>query len=144
MINMNGPDLIYCYIAFSPSAVYSLLRPKSLCLWGYLQRRGFWCIYVCTCNCSNSAKKKRRAPLTQKETAHAYSSVVWFSTASKSVVLKLQCLKTRDHATDVVRHLGTSCSFSTCFCLPFTLRGGRRVKIAVTQMMKRYYRMKRY
>ncbi len=95
---------------------------------------------MCLCNRSNSAKKKRRAPLTQKETAHAYRSVVRVSTASKSVVLKLQCLKTHDYATDVVCHLGTSCLFSTCFCLPFTLRGGRRVKIAVTQMMKSYYR----
>ncbi len=29
---------------------------------------------------------------------------------------------------------------SICFCLPFTPRGGRRIKIAVTQMMKIYYR----
>ncbi len=59
----------------------------------------------------------------------------------KSFVLKLQCLKTRDHATDVVPRLGTSSSFcpggwsfSTCFCLPFTPRGGQRIKIAVTKI----------
>ncbi len=29
---------------------------------------------------------------------------------------------------------------SPCFCLPFTPRGGWRIKITVTQIMKRYYR----
>ncbi len=67
---------------------------------------------MCLCNCSKSGKKKKRAPLTQKETAHAYSSVVCLN-SFKSVVLELQCLETRDHAnvTDVVRHLGTSSLF---------------------------------
>ncbi len=52
----------------------------------------------------------------------------------------------RDHATDVVPRLGTSSwfcpggSFYTCFCLPFTPRGGRRIKIYVTQIMKMYNR----
>ncbi len=59
---------------------------------------------MCLCNCSKSAKKKRRAPLTQKEMAHAYMSVFCFN-GLKSVVLKLQCLKTRVHATDVVSRL---------------------------------------
>ncbi len=99
-------------------------------------KRGFWHVKVCLCNCSKSAKK--RAPLTQKETAHAYMSVVCFNG------LKSQCLKTRDHATDpsfrnellvvswlVVLHL---------LLPPFTPRGGRRIKITVNQMKKRYYR----
>ncbi len=44
----------------------------------------------------------------------------------------------RDHVTDVVPRLGTSSWFCPgwSFCLPFTSRGGRRIKIAVTQMMK--------
>ncbi len=47
----------------------------------------------------------------------------------------------RDHATDVVPRLGTSSWFCPAwFCLPFMPRGGRRIKIAVTQMMKKYYR----
>ncbi len=60
-----------------------------------------------------------------------YSSVVWVSTAQYQF-LQLQCLKTRDHATDVVPRLGTSSSLCPgWFCLSFTLRGGRRIKIAV-------------
>ncbi len=93
------------------------------------------CVYVIV----QSRQKRKSAPLTQKETAHAYSSVVCYN-GLKSVVLKLQCLKTRDHATDVVPRLVTSswlCHGS--FCLSFTPRGERRIKIAVTQMIKRYY-----
>ncbi len=95
------------------------------------------CVYEDTCNDGDSdaykcvhvivqsRQKKKRVPLTQKETAHAYSCCLIFN-ALKSVVLKLQCLKTRDHATDVVPRLGTSSSlcpgwsFSTCFCLLLT------------------------
>ncbi len=85
--------------------------------------------------------QKIKSALLHTETVHAYNvrSVVCVSTA-QSVVLKLQCLKTRDHATDVVPRLGTSWSFSTCFCLSFTPRGGWHVKIAVAHIMKRYYR----
>ncbi len=47
-----------------------------------------------------------------------------FFNGLKSVVLKLQCLKTRDHATDVVPRLVTS--FSLCpgwwFCISFSPR----------------------
>ncbi len=92
---------------------------------------------MCLCNCSKSAKKRNRASLTQKETVCCLSF-----NGLKSVVLKLQCLQTRVHATDVVPRLGTSSSLCPCwsFCVPFTPCGGRRIKIAVTQMMKRYYR----
>ncbi len=59
--------------------------------------------------------------------------------------LKIGCfktavLKTRDHATDVVPRLVTSsslCPGSVSRHVPWG--GGRRIKIAVTQMMKRFY-----
>ncbi len=63
----------------------------------------------------------------------------------KSACIKLQCFKKRIHATDVVPRLGTCSSFcplwsfSTWFCLSFTPPWWR-VKIAITQIMKRYYR----
>ncbi len=80
-LKSGSNTLLHCVFS-----IYRLLALKSLCLWGYLPRRGFWCIYVCSCNRSKSAKKKRRAPLTQKETAHAYSCCLSFN--------KIGCFKT--------------------------------------------------
>ncbi len=94
-------------------------------------------LHMCLCNCSKTAKKKRRALLTQKETTHAYSSVIEF-----------QRLKIGRFKTAVLKNAWACyrCSLVTsswfcpgCFCLSFTSRGGQRIKIAVTQMIKRYY-----
>ncbi len=94
------------------------------------------CVYVIV---QSRRKKKKHVPLTQKETAHAYSSVVEFQR------LKIGCFKTAvlKNAWPCDRCI---LSFSNellvlwSFCLSFTPRGERRIKIAVTQIMKRYYR----
>ncbi len=59
----------------------------------------------------------------------------------KSVVLKLQFLKTCDHASDAVPRLGMSSWFCPgwSFCLLVAPHGGWRIKIAVTSIMKMYY-----
>ncbi len=63
----TGSNISTVTYAFSLSAVFSLLRPKSLCLWGYLQRQGFWRIYVCSCNRSKANKAEKSASLTQTQ-----------------------------------------------------------------------------
>ncbi len=110
-------------------------------LWCFYQLFGlsFWCL--CLCNRSKPIKrqKKARSSHTETETAHAYSCLCF--NGLKSVVLKLLCLKTRVHATDVVPRLGTSslfcrvgsCSYSEPPASVSTLH-------AVIQMMKKYYR----
>ncbi len=100
---------------------------------------------MCLCNCSKQIKRKKHASLTQtqRRRTHITFCCLCFN-GLKSVCIKLQCFKMRVHATDVtlVPLLGTStwfCPGCWSFCLPFTSRGGRRIKIAVTQMMKRHY-----
>ncbi len=66
------------------------------------------CVYVIVQ--SRRKRKRKSAPLTQKET-----HIGLCFNGLKSVVLKLQCLKTRDHATDVAPGFvlaGRSVSFS--------------------------------
>ncbi len=100
------------------------------------------CVYVIF----QSRQKRKGAILSHRKRRHTHIGLLFVLCFNglKSVVLKLQCLNTRDHAnvTDVVRHLGTSSSLCPgwSFCLSFTPRGGRCIKTAVTQMMKRYYR----
>ncbi len=118
------------------SAVYSLLRPKSLCLWGYLQRQGFLRIQVCLCNRSKPIKrqKKKRGPLTQKQRRRTHIALLFVFQR-----LKIGCFKTAVHATDVVPRLGMSslfcrvgsCSYSEPPASVSTLH-------AVIQMMKKY------
>ncbi len=125
--------------------LFSLLRPKALCLWGYLQRQGLWRIYVCLCNRSKPIKRQKknaRSSHTETETAHCSSQkqkqlgCLCFNSL-KSLVLKLQCLKMRVHATDVVPRL-------VLVVLHLVLSPLHvpwwHVKIAVIQMMKKYYR----
>ncbi len=104
----SGSNIVTVTYAFSLSDVYSLLRPKSLCL-RILAKMGIL-IQVCLCNCSKLAKKKKLAPLTQKETAHAFR-LNRHMHSLKSVVLKRQCLKTCEHTTNVVPRLVTSSWF---------------------------------
>ncbi len=74
------------------SAVYSLLRPKSLCLWGYLQRQGFLRIQVCLCNRSKPIKRqKKRAPLTQKQRRRMHITLALLFVFQR---LKIGCFKT--------------------------------------------------
>ncbi len=70
--------------------LFSFLRPKSLCLWGYLQRWGFWRIYVCLCNRSKPIRriKKKRGPLTQKQDGAHIALLFAFQQ------LKIGCFKT--------------------------------------------------
>ncbi len=120
--------------------LFSLLRPKALCLWGYLQRWGFWRIYVRLCNRSKPIKrqKKKSAVLSHRnrDGARIQLGCLCFNSL-KSVVLKLQCLKMRVHATDVVPRL-------VLVVLHLVLSPLHvpwwHVKIAVIQMMKKYYR----
>ncbi len=91
---------------FSLSAVYSLLRPKSLCL-RILAKMAILTHISVFMQLFKVGKKKKRAPLTQKETAHAYRSVFEFQQLEISC-FKTAVLKLRDHATDVVPRLGMS------------------------------------
>ncbi len=50
--------------------LFSFLRPKSLCLWGYLQRRGFWRISVFTFKANKAAKKSAVLSDRNRDGAH--------------------------------------------------------------------------
>ncbi len=88
-----------------------------------------------------SRQKRKSVLLSHRKRRRTHIGLLFEFQWLKIFVLKLQFLKTCDHATGVVPRLGTSSWFCPgwSLCLPFTLRSGRRIKIAVTQMMKRYY-----
>ncbi len=72
----------------SLSAVYSLLRPKSLCLWGYLQRRdsdAYKCVYVIV----QSRQKRKRALLSNRKRRHTHIGLLFDFQR-----LKIGCFKT--------------------------------------------------
>ncbi len=95
------------------------------------------CVYVIV----QSRQKRKSVLLSHRKRRRTHIGLLFEFQRLKIFVLKLQFLKTCDHATDVVPRLGTSSWFCPgwSFCLSFTPRGGRHIKIAVTQMMKRYY-----
>ncbi len=70
--------------------LFSLLRPKSLCLWGYLQRRGFWRIYVRLCNRSKSIKRQKKSAVLSHRNRDGAHIALLFAFQQ----LKIGCFKT--------------------------------------------------
>ncbi len=110
--------------AFSLSAVYSFLRPKSLCM-RILAKTGILthkCVYVIV----QSQQKRKGALLSHRKRRRTHIDLLFEFQRLKISCFKTAVLKSCDHATDVVPRLGTSSWFCPgwSFCFPFTLRVG--------------------
>ncbi len=144
MINRNGRQNEY-WTALRPKSgsntrlhmrfllqLFSFLKPKSLCLWGYLQRRGFWRIYVCLCNRSKPIKrqKKQKTAVLSHRNRDVHTALLFAFQQ-----LKIGCFKTAV-LKNTCPFYRCSPSFSSGCSPPGSVSPSR--PIAVIQMMKKY------